>query len=260
MRKRCYVVIVLCLGLLWFLFAANNSVGSSEPDQSVSKLVQLIEKLTERIEAFEQLVRILEARVQSLEAEKVRESDSESGGKGETIEWYQVRRVIDGDTIELVDGTKVRYLGINTPEVGQPGAEEATEANRALVEGKKVRLECDTPKKQDKYGRALAYVYVDDTFINGELLRKGLAEINTYKQKLKHLDALIKCQREAIKNQRGIWKGVQPQDIIYITETGNKYHRVWCSYLNQNAIPTTRERAIAQGYGEACKVCKPAPQ
>lgn len=247
MRKRYfirYVAIALCIGLL---FAAKNSVGSSEADQSVSKLVQLVEKLTERIEALEQLVRILEARVQALEAKK---------GKGETIEWHQVRRVIDGDTVELSNGITVRYLGIDSPEKDEPLGEEATEANRVLVEGKLIRLEYDT-NKQDKYGRALVYVYVDDAFINCELLRKGLAEINTYKQKLKHLDALIKCQWEAIKNQRGIWKCVQPQDIVYITATGNKYHREWCGYLNQNAVPTTRERAVAQGYGEACKVCKP---
>ena len=131
MRKRCYVVIVLCMGLLWFLVTANNSVGSSEPDQSVSpreigtisshsqnipyltgsKLVQLIEKLTERIEALEQLVQILEAKVQALEAEK---------GKGETIEWHQVQRVIDGDTILISTGESVRYLGIDTPETVDP--------------------------------------------------------------------------------------------------------------------------------------------
>ena len=65
---------------------------------------------------------------------------------------FVVSRVIDGDTIELIDGIKIRYIGINrkplasvslanTPEVNQPGGKEATEANRALVEGEKVRLE-----------------------------------------------------------------------------------------------------------------------
>jgi len=166
-----------------------------------------------------------------------------------------VVRVIDGDTIELADGTKIRYIGIDTPEKDTPLWQEATEANRVLVEGKLIRLEYDT-NKQDKYGRALAYVYVDDTFINCELLRKGLAEINTYKQKLKHLDALIKCQWEAIKNQRGIWKGVSEQDIVYITATGDKYHQAGCPYLKESAIPTTKEKAITKGY-TPCSVCKP---
>ncbi len=86
---------------------------------------------------------------------------------------FVVSRVIDGDTIELADGITIRYIGVNTPEVGQPGAEEATEANRALVEGKKVRLEYDV-QKQDKYGRTLAYVYLEDgTFVNAELVKNG---------------------------------------------------------------------------------------
>ena len=259
MRKRCYVVIVLCLGLLWLLVAANNSVGSVEPDQNVNQLVQLIAQLTARISALEQRIQVLEERIKTLEAEKVRELDSESGGKGETVEWYQVLRVIDGDTVELSNGI-IRFIGIDAPEKkDEPLGEEATEANRKLVEGKQVRLEYDV-QKQGTHGRTLAYVYINDIFINCELLRLGYAEINTYKQNLKHLGALIKCQWEAIKNQRGIWKGVQEQDIVYVTPSGRKYHTERCHHLKGSAIPTTREKAMAQGYDEACKVCKPAPQ
>ena len=83
----------------------------------------------------------------------------------------------------------------------------------------------------------------------------GYAEINTYKQSLKYLASLIECQREAISNQRGIWKGVSEQDIVYITATGDKYHRAGCPHL-KSAIPTTREKAIATGY-TPCNVCKP---
>jgi len=166
-----------------------------------------------------------------------------------------VSRVIDGDTIELADGTKIRYIGIDTPEKDTPLWQEATEANRVLVEGKLIRLEYDT-QKQDKNCRILAYVYVDYVFINCELLRSGLAEINTYKQSLKYLDSLIECQWEAITNQRGIWKGVSEQDIVYITATGDKYHLDGCRYLKDSAIPTTIEKAIARGY-TPCSVCKP---
>lgn len=166
-----------------------------------------------------------------------------------------VSRVIDGDTIELADGTKIRYIGIDTPEKDTPLWQEATEANRVLVEGKLIRLEYDT-NKQDKYGRALAYVYVNDTFINCELLRSGLAEINTYMQSLKYLDSLIECQREAITNQRGIWEGASEQDIVYVTATGEKYHQVGCGHLSKSAIPITRQEAIAKGY-TPCSVCKP---
>src|SRR5438093_5837945 len=79
-----------------------------------------------------------------------------------------VVRVVDGDTIYVDLGSrpeKVRYIGIDTPEIGppirrlQPGGREAAEVNRTLVEGKRVRLELDA-RERDRYGRLLAYVYV----------------------------------------------------------------------------------------------------
>jgi len=76
-----------------------------------------------------------------------------------------VIRVIDGDTIEVdIDGAlyKVRYIGIDTPEVGQLYADEATKKNRELVEGKVVWLEKDV-SETDKYNRLLRYVYVEYT-------------------------------------------------------------------------------------------------
>lgn len=143
--------------------------------------------------------------------------------------------VIDGDTIKLSDETTVRYLGIDTPEVDEPLGPEATGANRKLVEGQSVRLKYDR-ERQGKYGRTLAYVYADDTFVNAELVRLGLAEIATYGQTLKLLDSLIMCQREAISNQRGIW--LDAQDIVYITATGEKYHSEGCRYLKMQGTAT----------------------
>jgi len=166
-----------------------------------------------------------------------------------------VSRVIDGDTIELADGKKVRYIGIDTPEDDEPLYHESVEANRNLVEGKRVKLEYDN-QIQDKYGRTLAYVYVNDTFVNCELLRLGVAEIATYQQTLKYLDSLIECQQEALNNRRGVWEGVLDEDIVYITATGNKYHGAGCRYLSKSAIPITRQEAIARGY-TPCSVCKP---
>ncbi len=95
----------------------------------------------------------------------------------------QVVRVIDGDTIQVCcvfgDRVKVRYIGVDTPETHHPmrGVEpygmEASEANRKLVDGKTVRLEFDV-QQQDKYGRTLAYVYLEDgTFVNAWLVEHG---------------------------------------------------------------------------------------
>lgn len=83
-------------------------------------------------------------------------------------------RWVDGDTIELTDGRRVRYIGINTPERDQPYYEEATEANRQLVGNKEVQLEFDV-ETFDKYGRTLAYVWVDGVMANLEIVHRGFA-------------------------------------------------------------------------------------
>lgn len=88
-------------------------------------------------------------------------------------------RVIDGDTIEVaVDGRveKVRYIGVNAPEHGQAGFHAAAEANRRLVDGKTVTLERDRTDR-DKYGRLLRYVWVNEKFVNRELVRSGKAKV-----------------------------------------------------------------------------------
>ena len=72
----------------------------------------------------------------------------------------KVKRVIDGDTIELANGQIVRYVGVNAPNNGEPFEEEATEANAKLVSGKTVMFEYDA-YTSDRFGRVLAYAVVD---------------------------------------------------------------------------------------------------
>lgn len=126
-------------------------------------------------------------------------------------EIHKVSRVIDGDTIKLVNGERVRYIGINTPETKHPrkGIEhfgpEAAAFNRKLVEGKEVHLEFDV-QLRDRYGRLLAYVYLlDDTFVNLELVSQGYAQVATYPPNVKHQDLFLKAQREAREKGRGLW-------------------------------------------------------
>jgi micrococcal nuclease len=124
-----------------------------------------------------------------------------------TPETATVTRVIDGDTIDIATGQRVRYIGIDTPEV-YPEQEaygmEAWQANRKLVEGKKVRLEPDV-SETDKYGRLLRYVYVDDTFVNAELVRLGLAEAKAYPPDTRYQDLLEQLEGEARQTGRGMW-------------------------------------------------------
>jgi len=125
-----------------------------------------------------------------------------------------VTRVIDGDTIEVnIAGTiyKIRYIGIDTPELDDKRAEycalaqEATRYNRQLVKGKTIRLEKDV-SETDKYGRLLRYVYADDTFVNAELVRKGLAWAKAYEPDTKYQEILEKAEAAARQDKIGIWQ------------------------------------------------------
>ena len=122
-------------------------------------------------------------------------------------------RVIDGDTIEvLIDGAeyKVRYIGIDTPEMNDSRpdvralAEEATLVNKNLVDGKVVELEKDV-SETDRYGRLLRYVYVGDTFVNAELVALGYAQVATYPPDVKYVDLFTQMQDQARDAGLGLW-------------------------------------------------------
>lgn len=87
-----------------------------------------------------------------------------------------VKRVIDGDTVVLADGTIIRYVGINAPDKGENYYEEAKETNRKMVEGKKIKLEYDA-YTSDAFGRVLAYVWIGDKNMSVEMVRLGLAKV-----------------------------------------------------------------------------------
>ncbi len=127
----------------------------------------------------------------------------------------KVVRVVDGDTIQVCcigwKREKVRYIGVDTPETHHPmrGIEpygmEAAEANRKLVDGKTVRLEFDV-QQLDKYGRTLAYIYLEDgTFVNAWLVENGYAMVMTVPPNVKYQELFLKLQREAREGRRGLW-------------------------------------------------------
>jgi len=133
-----------------------------------------------------------------------------------------VTRVIDGDTIEVdIAGTiyKVRYIGIDTPEPNDKRpefcalAQEATRYNRQLVEGKTIRLEKDI-SETDQYGRLLRYVYIGDTLVNAELVRRGLAWAKSYPPDIKYQDQLDESERQAREDGIGIWYTSKRPPII----------------------------------------------
>ena len=119
-------------------------------------------------------------------------------------EHAQVAFVMDGDTMELADGRQVRYVGVNTPENGQPYAADAKALNESLVAGQAVWLETDV-QENDVYGRLLAYVWVGDTFVNLELVRQGYANAYTVPPNVRHTDIFVQAEQDARKAGRGMW-------------------------------------------------------
>lgn len=126
-------------------------------------------------------------------------------------ETFWVKRVIDGDTLLLSNGERVRLIGVDTPETKHPQkpvqrfGREAYLFTKRMVEGKQVRLELDW-QKRDKYGRLLAYVYLmDGTFLNAEIIRQGYGFAYT-RYPFVYLDEFRSYEREARENRRGLWK------------------------------------------------------
>ena len=137
------------------------------------------------------------------------EAPSRSGGEATA----EVERVIDGDTIEVdLDGETedVRYIGVDTPETVKPGTpvqcfgKEASAFNHELVEGRDVRLEFDR-ELRDVYGRLLAYVFVGDRFVNGELVEGGYARTLEIEPNTSRADELGELEDAAGAAGRGLW-------------------------------------------------------
>ena len=105
----------------------------------------------------------------------------QSQGVGCADTWQRVKWVIDGDTVVLADGQKVRYIGINAPELAhdgqkaEPYGNAAKRFNASLVDRKKIRLGFDK-ERNDQYERLLAYIFLKDgTCVNVEILSNGYA-------------------------------------------------------------------------------------
>jgi endonuclease YncB( thermonuclease family) len=135
------------------------------------------------------------------------------------ISWYRAERAISGDTIAVKGIGKVKYIGVAAPKrsiSGKSGErfwKESLEKNRELVEGKWVRFELDL-RRQDRLGRFLAYIFVqneqnlmEEIFINGEMLRLGLARLEESTVNTKYIKRLEALENRARGQGLGIWSG-----------------------------------------------------
>lgn len=158
-------------------------------------------------------------------------------GRLETVRW-----VDDGDTIVLENSERVRYIGINAPEVthkdqpAEPYGDAAKKFNIKLVYQKQIRLEYDKDKK-DRHGRLLAYVYLKDgLFVNDSLIRQGYAHILYHKENNKHDDLFLKAQREAMKTGKGMWHKWQESGKGYIgNRNSRRFHLQGCAFAEKIA-------------------------
>ena len=126
----------------------------------------------------------------------------------------EVKRVVDGDTIELTDNRRVRYIGINTPETIDSRkpvecfGKEAKEKNKELVEGKIIEMEKDV-SEIDVYSRYLRYVYVDGILINSWLVENGYAQVMSVPPDVKYQKLFLSKEKIAREEKRGLWKKCQ---------------------------------------------------
>jgi micrococcal nuclease len=117
-----------------------------------------------------------------------------------------VNSVIDGDTIHVNGTLRVRYLGIDTPEIGEPYYQQVKEENSRLLSGKIITLETDLTN-EDFHGRLLRYVRADKIFVNLELVRLGYAFVysRTKFPDNKYYDLFKSALDEAVLKSKGIW-------------------------------------------------------
>jgi micrococcal nuclease len=143
-----------------------------------------------------------------------------------------VRKVVDGDTIEVSGGERVRLIGVDTPETKDPNrpvgcfGEEASRFTTSVIPpGTPVRLVGDA-EQRDRYGRLLAYVYrrSDGLFVNAELLRRGFAQLLTIPPNIAHTDEFTSMAGDARAGSQGLWAActLQPDGRVAPASSSNR--------------------------------------
>jgi len=137
------------------------------------------------------------------------------------------KKVIDGDTIELITGEKLRLIGVDTPEFHHPlkptqyYTKESILFLKRIVEGKKIRIEFDE-KKYDKYNRLLGYVYLENgTFVNAEIIKQGYGFVLD-KFPFKYINEFKEYERIAKEKELGLWKSKGEFELQWIQKQGKK--------------------------------------
>ena len=177
--------------------------------------------------------------------------------------------VLDGDTVLLENGSKVRYLGVDTPEMDHETgrhecyAREAYERNKAMVLGRRVVLAYEAPIR-DEHGRLLAYVSSPEGIsVNAELIREGLAYVFRGAEGFSRFPEFLALQRDAVVARRGMYGRcpVREENSYLGNRASFIFHRPTCpfgakTHPNRRIVFSSRWDALMEGY-RPCRRCSP---
>lgn len=227
MKKFKILTFIISIALCLSLLAGCNFLNSGIFDGSIKEDAQkqaseIAENVNEMIDEFSQNIPDFTTGENKSETNSSNKSETgvnQNSNSKNDVSWYKVVRVVDGDTfVASVNGadTKVRLIGVDTPESVATGSnaykncEEgkiASNFTKSLIEGKNIKLEYDV-SPTDKYGRILAYVYLEDgRMLNKVLLESGYARLMTIQPNVKYVDEFTKIQKTARENKKGFWDG-----------------------------------------------------
>lgn len=137
-------------------------------------------------------------------------------------------RCVDGDTaVFIVDDEEVkfRFLAIDTPETVHPTKEEEAYGKQAseytcnlLTNAKEILIEYENNNKQDKYGRDLAWVWVDQKLLQDELIKKGYGKVAYIYGNYRYTLSLCMDERKAQEEKLGIWNAQKAQETYCYTQ------------------------------------------
>jgi micrococcal nuclease len=173
---------------------------------------------------------------------------------------FKVTNVVDGDTLDLNNGDRIRLSGINTPETGECYYQQAKDKLKDLTLGKEVYLEKDF-SNTGKYGRLLRYIYVDDIMANSVLVLNGFAKVyHKYKEDTSRYEELSKLEKIAIEKNLGLWNCKDTkEDCLYVKSKNSKtYHKPGCKFakkINPENLICIKDIKEIEGL-TLCKICQ----
>lgn len=189
---------------------------------------------------------------------------TEIGPERSPLDRYRVIKIIDGDTVELTGGDRLRLLGIDSPEQGEPFYDSAAAFLAQMTLSKISDIEYSS-RRRDGYGRMLGYMNIDSQFINELLVRNGLAYVYLFDDNLAdrdQIERLIEAQNDAINKGVGIWSLERHYEPYYMAaKNGLRFHRPNCASVSrlepgQYIQFDTRLDAFRQGLSP-CRNCRP---